>query len=148
MTDEQIEGDHGRFPERHDGEASGREKSRGREEQRKGKKFLEENKTKEGVKTTASGLQYKVLKEGSGPTPKETDTVKVNYRGTTIDGTEFDSSYKRGEPADVPGQSRHQRLDRSASDDEGRFEISALCAGGSRLRRTRRRFRHRAELRR
>ncbi len=65
-------------------------------------KFLTENKTKEGVKTTASGLQYKVLKEGSGPTPKPTDTVKVNYRGTVLDGTEFDSSYKRGEPASFP----------------------------------------------
>jgi FKBP-type peptidyl-prolyl cis-trans isomerase FklB len=65
-------------------------------------KFLAENKTKEGVKTTASGLQYKVLKEGTGPTPKATDTVKVNYRGTTIDGTEFDSSFKRGQPASFP----------------------------------------------
>ncbi|MEP6708913.1 MAG: FKBP-type peptidyl-prolyl cis-trans isomerase [Verrucomicrobiota bacterium] len=65
-------------------------------------KFLAENKTKEGVKTTASGLQYKVLREGSGPAPKATDSVKVNYRGTTIDGTEFDSSYKRGEPASFP----------------------------------------------
>ena len=64
-----------------------------------GTKFLEENKKKEGVKTTASGLQYKVLKEGSGPSPKETDTVVCNYRGTLIDGTEFDSSYKRNEPA-------------------------------------------------
>lgn len=67
-----------------------------------GEKFLAENKTKEGVKTTASGLQYKVIKEGNGPTPKETDTVVVNYRGTLIDGTEFDSSYKRGEPATFP----------------------------------------------
>lgn len=67
-----------------------------------GQKFLEENKKKPGVKTTASGLQYKVLKEGNGPTPKSTDTVKVNYRGTTVDGTEFDSSYKRGEPATFP----------------------------------------------
>jgi FKBP-type peptidyl-prolyl cis-trans isomerase FklB len=64
-----------------------------------GEKFLTENKKKEGVKTTASGLQYKVLKEGSGPSPKETDTVVVQYKGTLIDGTEFDSSYKRNEPA-------------------------------------------------
>ena len=64
-----------------------------------GTKFLEENKKKEGVKTTASGLQYKVIKEGSGASPKETDTVVTNYRGTLIDGTEFDSSYKRNEPA-------------------------------------------------
>jgi FKBP-type peptidyl-prolyl cis-trans isomerase FklB len=67
-----------------------------------GEKFLEENKKKEGVKTTASGLQYKVIKEGSGPQPKATDVVTVNYRGTLIDGTEFDSSYKRGEPATFP----------------------------------------------
>jgi len=67
-----------------------------------GEKFLVENKTKEGVKTTASGLQYKVLKEGSGAQPKATDTVTVNYRGTLIDGTEFDSSYKRGQPATFP----------------------------------------------
>src|SRR3954471_4639393 len=67
-----------------------------------GEKFLAENKKKEGVKTTASGLQYKVVKEGTGPTPKETDTVVTNYRGTTIDGNEFDSSYKRNEPATFP----------------------------------------------
>ncbi len=67
-----------------------------------GEKFLAENKKKDGVKTTASGLQYKVLKEGSGASPKETDTVVTNYRGTLIDGTEFDSSYKRNEPASFP----------------------------------------------
>lgn len=63
-----------------------------------GEKFLAENKKKEGVKTTASGLQYKVLKEGAGPSPKETDTVMVNYRGTLVDGTEFDSSAIHGGP--------------------------------------------------
>src|SRR5437016_5417625 len=65
-------------------------------------KFLAANKTKEGVKTTGSGLQYKVLKEGSGAQPKSSDTVTVNYRGTLMDGTEFDSSYKRGQPATFP----------------------------------------------
>jgi len=65
-------------------------------------KFLAENKKKDGVKTTASGLQYKVMKEGAGARPKETDTVTVNYRGTLINGTEFDSSYKRGQPATFP----------------------------------------------
>src|SRR5881227_480795 len=69
---------------------------------KEGEKFLAENKTKPGVKTTASGLQYKMEKEGNGTPPKETDTVVVNYRGTLIDGTEFDSSYKRGEPATFP----------------------------------------------
>ena len=67
-----------------------------------GEKFLADNKKKEGVKTTASGLQYKVIKDGTGKTPKATDTVKTHYRGTLINGTEFDSSYKRGEPAEFP----------------------------------------------
>lgn len=62
-------------------------------------KFLADNKAKEGVKTTPSGLQYKVLTEGNGAVPADTCTVKVNYKGTTIDGTEFDSSYTRKEPA-------------------------------------------------
>lgn len=69
---------------------------------REGEAFLEENKKKEGVKTLPSGLQYKVITEGSGRSPKESDTVTVNYRGTFVDGTEFDSSYKRGEPATFP----------------------------------------------
>ena len=64
-----------------------------------GEKFLAENKTKEGVKTTPSGLQYKVITEGKGAIPADTCKVKVNYKGTLIDGTEFDSSYKRNEPA-------------------------------------------------
>ncbi|MGO9614651.1 MAG: FKBP-type peptidyl-prolyl cis-trans isomerase [Dissulfurispiraceae bacterium] len=64
-----------------------------------GETFLAENKTKEGVITLPSGLQYKIIKEGSGATPKKTDTVTVDYRGTLIDGTEFDSSYARHQPA-------------------------------------------------
>ena len=60
-----------------------------------GEDFLAENKTKEGVVTTASGLQYKILKKGNGPVPTETSRVEVNYKGTLVDGTEFDSSYKR-----------------------------------------------------
>jgi len=63
-----------------------------------GQKFLAENATKEGVQTTASGLQYKVITMGDGPKPVATDTVKVHYRGTLLDGTEFDSSYARNEP--------------------------------------------------
>lgn len=61
--------------------------------------FLAKNKSEKGVVTTASGLQYQVLKKGSGPTPKESDRVRVHYRGTLLDGTEFDSSYARKEPA-------------------------------------------------
>lgn len=64
-----------------------------------GEAFLAENKKKDGVKTLPDGLQYKVITEGTGKTPKATDTVTVNYRGTFIDGKEFDSSFKRGQPA-------------------------------------------------
>jgi FKBP-type peptidyl-prolyl cis-trans isomerase len=64
-----------------------------------GAAFLAANKNKEGVVTTASGLQYKVLKKGDGPKPQNNDKVTVHYRGTLLDGTEFDSSYKRGKPA-------------------------------------------------
>ncbi len=69
---------------------------------RDGTAYLAENGKKEGVATTASGLQYKVVSPGTGKQPKETDTVKVHYRGTTLDGTEFDSSIRRGEPATFP----------------------------------------------
>ena len=62
-------------------------------------KFLEENKKKKGVIETKSGLQYKVIKQGKGPRPGKNDTVKVHYRGTLLNGKEFDSSYKRNEPA-------------------------------------------------
>jgi len=64
-----------------------------------GRIFLEENAKKEGVNTTASGLQYKVLKAGTGKTPVVSDSVTVNYHGTTIDGKEFDSTYRKGKPA-------------------------------------------------
>jgi len=67
-----------------------------------GKQFLEENGKKEGVHTLPDGLQYKVLKEGTGKKPQAADTVSVHYKGTLIDGTEFDSSYKRGQPAEFP----------------------------------------------
>jgi FKBP-type peptidyl-prolyl cis-trans isomerase len=65
-----------------------------------GTAFLEANKKKEGVKVLPDGLQYKIIKEGTGPTPTADDKVKTNYRGTLIDGTEFDSSYKRNRPAE------------------------------------------------
>jgi FKBP-type peptidyl-prolyl cis-trans isomerase FklB len=69
---------------------------------KEGEAFLDANKGKEGVKVLPSGLQYKILKEGTGPKPTATDTVVCNYRGTLIDGKEFDSSYKRGEAATFP----------------------------------------------
>ena len=68
----------------------------------KGNNFLAENKNKDGVVTTASGLQYKVIAQGNGSKPVPTDKVSVHYRGTLIDGTEFDSSYKRGKPVSFP----------------------------------------------
>lgn len=77
-------------------------KAAGEKNATEGEKFLAENKTKDGVKTTASGLQYKVLKEGAGESPKATDMVVTHYKGTLLDGTEFDSSYKRNEPATFP----------------------------------------------
>jgi FKBP-type peptidyl-prolyl cis-trans isomerase FklB len=79
-----------------------KQKQAGEKNKTEGEKFLADNKNKEGVKTTASGLEYKVLKDGTGAQPKATDMVTVNYRGTLIDGTEFDSSYKRGQPATFP----------------------------------------------
>lgn len=67
-----------------------------------GATFLAENKSKDGVVTLPSGLQYKILQEGTGPKPALTDTVVCNYRGTLLNNTEFDSSYKRGQPATFP----------------------------------------------
>ena len=69
---------------------------------KEGEEFLAGNKGKEGVVVLPDGLQYKVLKAGDGPKPKATDTVEVNYRGTLVNGTEFDSSYKRGQAATFP----------------------------------------------
>jgi len=74
----------------------------GKANREKGDAFLAAIKSKAGVKTTASGLQYEVMTEGKGPSPKVTDTVKVHYKGTLIDGTKFDSSYDRGKPAEFP----------------------------------------------
>ncbi len=72
------------------------------ENQKAGEAFLAENKTKEGIKTLPSGLQYEVLNEGSGKSPSASDKVTTHYHGTLIDGTTFDSSYERGQPATFP----------------------------------------------
>ena len=77
-------------------------KQMGEKNKKQGEAFLAENKKKEGVKTLPSGLQYKVIKAGKGKKPKATDTVTTHYRGTLIDGTEFDSSVSRGKPASFP----------------------------------------------
>lgn len=80
--------------------AQAEEKAKAEENKTKGAEFLAANAKKDGWKVTKSGLQYKVLTEGKGPKPKESDTVKVHYTGTLIDGTKFDSSYDRKEPAE------------------------------------------------
>ncbi|HZD93468.1 MAG TPA: FKBP-type peptidyl-prolyl cis-trans isomerase, partial [Candidatus Sulfotelmatobacter sp.] len=74
----------------------------GEANKKEGETFLAANKTKEGVVTLPSGLQYKILKQGDGPKPAAADSVVCSYRGTLINGTEFDSSYKRGQPATFP----------------------------------------------
>jgi FKBP-type peptidyl-prolyl cis-trans isomerase FklB len=74
----------------------------GEANKKEGEAFLADNKTKDGIVTLPSGLQYKILKEGTGPKPAATDTVVCNYKGTLLDNTEFDSSYKRGQPATFP----------------------------------------------
>jgi len=102
----------------------------------KGKAFLAENGKKPGVKTTASGLEYEVITEGKGKSPKATDTVKVNYRGTLIDGTEFDSSYKHGQPIEfplnqvIPGWTEGVQLMKEGA--KYRFYIPSNLAYGSR----------------
>lgn len=75
---------------------------KGKAAKQDGEKFLAENGKKEGVITTTSGLQYQVLREGNGQSPKATDTVECHYEGTLIDGTKFDSSYDRGQTATFP----------------------------------------------
>ncbi len=82
--------------------AESKRKADGDKNASEGKAFLAENAKKAGVKTLPSGLQYKVITEGKGDSPKATDTVSTNYKGTLINGTEFDSSYKRGQPAKFP----------------------------------------------
>ena len=76
--------------------------AKGRKNAEAGPKFLAENAKKPDVKTTESGLQYQVITEGKGPKPKESDVVRVHYKGTELDGTVFDNSYDRGEPAMIP----------------------------------------------
>ncbi len=82
--------------------ASAKMEMEGKGNREKGEKFLMENKGKPGIKTTSSGLQYQVMTAGKGKAPKATDVVKVHYVGTLTDGTKFDSSLDRGQPAEFP----------------------------------------------
>ena len=79
-----------------------KQKRKAEENLEAGKKFLEENKKNSFFFSSASGLQYQVLKEGNGPKPSATDTITVHYHGTLIDGTVFDSSVDRGQPSEIP----------------------------------------------
>ena len=90
------------FGESHKAKMQAKAEAAGAESRKAGDAFLAENKGKEGVKTLPSGLQYKVIKAGEGKSPAATDTVTVHYRGTLIDGKEFDSSYGRGQPTTFP----------------------------------------------
>lgn len=82
--------------------AAEKQQKEGEANAQKSLEFLQANKNAPGVKVTASGLQYIIEKEGTGKSPKDTDTVKCHYKGTLVDGTVFDSSYERGAPADFP----------------------------------------------
>ncbi|MBP7826140.1 MAG: Outer membrane protein MIP precursor [Verrucomicrobia bacterium ADurb.Bin118] len=102
LSETEIEEALGAFQKEMQDKAQARQKAEGEANARKGEAFLAANAKKDGVKTTASGLQYKVLKTGTGKSPKATDIVKVHYHGTLIDGTVFDSSVQRGEPVSFP----------------------------------------------
>ena len=101
-----------------------------------GKVYLEQNAKRDGVTQTKSGLQYEVLTEGTGKSPKATDTVRCHYEGRLLDGTVFDSSYKRGEPADfglnqvIPGWTEGVQLMKEGA--KFRFHIPYLLAYGER----------------
>lgn len=98
LTDEEIRETMAAFQK----EMIAKRQALGEKNKKEGEIFLAENKKKKGVMTLPSGLQYKVITAGKGKKPKPTDTVTVQYRGTLIDGTEFDSSYRRGQPATFP----------------------------------------------
>lgn len=99
LTPEEVRATLTEFQQKEMAKAEARAKTAGAENAKAGEEFLAANAKKDGVKTTASGLQYKTIKSGSGKTPKASDTVKVHYTGTLIDGTVFDSSVERNEPA-------------------------------------------------
>jgi FKBP-type peptidyl-prolyl cis-trans isomerase FkpA len=102
LTDAEADAVRTAFSQRIGAKMQARAAALGAKNQAEGDAFLAKNKLAKGVFTTASGLQYMVLRQGSGMRPGPTDKVRVNYRGTLLDGTEFDSSYAHGEPAEFP----------------------------------------------
>ncbi len=111
MTEAQADALRTSFGQKMQAKLAAQANAQGQKNLEAGNRFLAANKAKPGVRTTASGLQYQVLRQGTGPTAKPTDTVKVDYKGTLLDGKTFDSSYDRGQPADfalnqvIPGWS-------------------------------------------
>jgi FKBP-type peptidyl-prolyl cis-trans isomerase FklB len=102
MTDADMQATMTAFIQSMRAKMQAKEEAAGADNKTKGEAYLDANKKKDGWNVTPSGLQYKIITTGTGEKPKATDTVVTNYRGTTIDGTEFDSSYKRNEPAEFP----------------------------------------------
>jgi FKBP-type peptidyl-prolyl cis-trans isomerase len=124
------------FMQKLQGKAAAKQKEEAEKNEKEGEAFLAKNKDKPGVKVTASGLQYEVIKQGTGPKPKATDMVKVDYTGTKIDGTKFDSSVDRGQPATfalnqvVPGWTEGLQLMPTGS--QYKFYVPAKLAYGER----------------
>ncbi|MCU4676386.1 FKBP-type peptidyl-prolyl cis-trans isomerase [Catenovulum sp. 2E275] len=102
LSEQEIQAAMQELQQQHQQMETAKREEEGKKFLEEGEKFLAENAKKEGVKTTESGLQYEVVEAGEGESPKATDTVKVHYTGTLIDGTKFDSSVDRGEPATFP----------------------------------------------
>ncbi|MBU1231760.1 MAG: FKBP-type peptidyl-prolyl cis-trans isomerase [Proteobacteria bacterium] len=99
LTQDEMQAVQSEFSEKMQAKQEAQLKELQEQNKKAGDEYLAKNKEKKGVIVTASGLQYEIVKEGTGATPKAEDTVKVHYRGTKVDGTVFDDSYKRGEPA-------------------------------------------------
>lgn len=99
MTEEQAQQVREAFTQKMQAQQIAKMMADAKENQAKGEAFFAENGKKAGVQTTASGLQYEIMQAGTGPKPKATDAVRAHYKGTLLDGTTFDSSYDRGEPA-------------------------------------------------
>lgn len=102
LTDEEVKAVIDQFRQEMSAKMAAKQNEAGAANQKLGDEFLAANGKKEGVKTTASGLQYKVIQSGSGKQPKASDTVKTHYHGTLISGEVFDSSVERGEPVEFP----------------------------------------------
>jgi FKBP-type peptidyl-prolyl cis-trans isomerase len=102
LTEPEAQAVRQEFMQKLQGRQAAKVKEEAEKNQKEGDAYLAKNKDKPGVKVTASGVQYEVIKQGTGPKPKATDTVKVDYTGTKIDGTKFDSSVDRGQPATFP----------------------------------------------